>query len=231
MKKFVLETKAALGVAPKTVDRDYDEKAAKVKAIDKAITEYNSAFSRMKSASQSLVTAMESMSKALEVMTTGDDVPAPMKAAATEHKELVKKAQDEYLTEFKKAADDSASLTEVKNLAAECKRLETKRNKVMSEYDTYRDAVSTKEAEYSKKGKDLTGSKHYNEEVAKRDSLKAEFESADKEFKSKFDELESKKLSSYMAAMTAYLAGTWQMMAAIEKEMAAAKAKAAKVKV
>ncbi|KAK7200141.1 hypothetical protein NESM_000064400 [Novymonas esmeraldas] len=231
MKKFVLETKAALGVAPKTVDREFDEAAAKVKAIDHALSDYKSAMERMKSASQALVTAMESVSKAFETMSAGDDVPASIKAVSTDYAEVVKKAHYEYIVDYKKATEDNENVTDLKNLTAECKKLEAKRNKVMSEYDTYRDSVSKKEAEYSKKGKSLTDSKHYNEEVSKRDSLKSDFENADKEFKDKFAELETKKHSSYMAGMSSYLASTSQFIASIEHEMSAVKSKAAAAKV
>lgn len=228
MKKFVMDTKAALGTAPKTEDKDYDQKAANVKGIEKAISDYRSAMEKMKSAASSFASAMEAMSKAFDVLGNADDATDAMKAMAKDYEAAVKKVNDHILVDFKKAIDDHENMSTVKDLASECKKLESSRNKVMAEYDTYRDAVHTKEVEYKKKNKDLSDSKHYHEEVAKRDSLKADFEKADKEFKEKYDELEKAKVSTYSKGMSAYLTSTSQFLDSIEKEMAHASAKADK---
>ncbi|GET88236.1 hypothetical protein, conserved [Leishmania tarentolae] len=231
MKKFMLETKAALGVAPKTVDVDFDEKAASLKTINSTLSDYKSAIERTRSASESLVSAMESMRKVMETMARGDDVPESVKSVVKDYTQLTQKSQSEFLVDFKKTINEGESTADITTLVGKCKRLEAKRNKVMSEYDAYRDSVSKKEETYRKKGKDLSDSKGYNEEVAKRDSLKAEFERIDKEFKEMYAELEKKKLHSYMHAISIYLAGTSQLMASIQKEMESTKKKADTVKV
>lgn len=223
-----MDTKAALGTAPKTEDKDYDAKAANVKGIEKAISDYKSAMSKMKSASQSFASAMEAMSKAFEVLSNGEDSTEAMKNTSKDYAALVKKVNDQFLVDFKKAIDDHESMAVVKDLAAECKKLESKRNSVMAEYDTYRDAVHTKEVEYKKKNKDLSDSKHYQDEVAKRDSLKADFEKADKDFKDKYAELEKEKVNTYRSGMSAYLTSTSHFLDSIEKELAPVAKKAEK---
>lgn len=228
MKKFVMDTKAALGTAPKTEDKDYDAKAATVKGIEKAISDYKSAMSKMKSAAQSFTSAMEAMTKAFEVLGNSEDSTEAMKTTATDYAAVVKKVNDQFLVDFKKAIDDNEGMTVVKDLASECKKLESKRNSVMAEYDTYRDAVHTKEVEYKKKNKDLSDSKHYQDEVAKRDSLKADFEKADKDFKDKYAELEKEKVSTYRGGMAAYLTSTSHFLDSIEKELAPVASKAGK---
>ncbi|KAG5479706.1 hypothetical protein LSCM4_05712 [Leishmania orientalis] len=231
MKKFVLDTKAAFGVAPKTVDWDFDEKSNNVKNIHQTLSIYISALEQMKTASQSLLTAMDNMSKALGTMTAEHGVPEAMRFVAVEYTELVRKGIFEHLVDFKKTIDDDESIAEMMNLAAKCKSLAAKRKKVMSEYDAYRDAVCKKEVQYRKKGKDLSGSKYYDEEVARRDSLRADFEKADNDFKSTYDVLEEKRLSSYMAAISVFLGCTLQLISSIEKEMRAVKRKADTVEV
>lgn len=228
MKKFVMDTKAALGTAPKTEDKDYDAKAANVKGIEKAVSDYKSAMSKMKSASQSFASAMEAMSKAFEVLGNAEDSTEAMKSTVKDYQAVITKVNEQFLVDFKKAIDDHESMTVVKDLAAECKKLESKRNSVMAEYDTYRDAVHTKEVEYKKKNKDLTSSKHYQEDVAKRDSLKADFEKADKEFKDKYAELEKEKVATYKNGMSAYLTSTSQFLTSVEKELSPVASKAAK---
>lgn len=228
MKKFVMDTKAALGTAPKTEDKEFDQKAANVKGVEKAISDYRSAMEKMKSAASSFASAMEAMSKAFDMLSKAEDATDAMKEMAKEYEAASKKVNDNILVDFKKAIDDHENMTAVKDLASECKKLESSRNKVMAEYDTYRDAVHTKEVEYKKKNKDLTDSKHYNEEVAKRDSLKAEFEKADKEFKDKYDELEKAKVATYSTGMSAYLTSTSHFLESIEKELAHAVSKAGK---
>jgi predicted RNase H-like nuclease (RuvC/YqgF family) len=230
MKKFVMDTKAALGTAPKTEDKDFDLKAAQVKGIERAVSDYKSAMEKMKSAATSLATAMEAMSKAFQVLSSGDDATEAMKSMANEYEAAARKVSDRILVDFKKAIDDHENMSAVKDLASECKKLEGTRNKVMAEYDTYREAVSKKEAEYKKKNKDLSDSKYYNEEVSKRDSLKADFEKADKEFKSKYEELEKAKILAFSDGMSAYLASTSQFIESIEKELASAVAKTGKGK-
>ncbi|KAG5480088.1 hypothetical protein CUR178_06140 [Leishmania enriettii] len=226
MKKFVLDTKAALGVAPKTVDWDFDEKSNNVRVIHQTLSNYVSALEQMKTASQNLFTAMDNMSKALGTMTAEHGVPEAMRFLAVEYTEVVRKGTFEHLVDFKKAIDDAECIAEMMNLTAKCKSLAAKRKKVMSEYDAYRDAVCKKEVQYRKKGKDLSISKYYDEEVARRDNLKADFEKADSDFKSMYDVLEEKRLSSYMSAISVFLGCTLQLISSIEKELRVVKRKA-----
>lgn len=227
----MLETKAALGVAPKTVDWDFDEKAGNLKNINHTLSDYRSAVEQTRSASQNLLTAMENMLKVLEAVTRGNDTPEKVRGVVGSFAEVVQKSHCEFLVDFKKALDDDDSVTEITGLAGKCKTLEARRNKVMNEYDAYREAVTKKEAEYRKKGKDLCDSKLYQEEVSRRDSLKADFQKIDKEFKETYADLEKKKLRSYMAALSTYLASTSQLMASIQKEMESTKEKADMIKI
>ena len=228
MKKFMLDTKTVLGTAPKTEDKDYDQKAANVKSIEKAISDYKSAMEKMKSAASSFASAIESMSKAFELFGNGEGASEGMKEMAKEYEAAYKKINDHILVDFKSAIDDHEDMPIAKELASECKKLEGSRNKVMAEYDTYREAVDKKELEYKKKNKDLTDSKHYHDELMKRDSLKADFEKADKEFKDKYAELESKKNAAYSSGMSAYLSNTSKFLDSIEKELGRVLAKADK---
>ncbi|KPA78099.1 hypothetical protein ABB37_06292 [Leptomonas pyrrhocoris] len=227
MKKFMMDTKAALGTAPKTEDKDYDQKAADLKSIQKALSEYKSAMEKMKSAAQSFASAMAAMEKAFETLGKGEDATEEMKKMTKEYEAVSKKVNDQILTDFKKAIGDHEDMKGVKDLAADCKKLESSRNKVMAEYDTYRDSVDKKEQEYKKKNKDLSDSKHYHEEVAKRDSLKQEFEKADKEFKDKHAELEKEKVTAYSSGMSGYLMSTSHFLDSIEKELSHVAPKAA----
>lgn len=222
----MLETKAALGVAPKTVDYDFEEKAGNLKTINHTLSDYKSAVEETRSSSQHLLTAMESMLKVLETMTRGNDIPENVRGVVGDFAQMVQKARCEFLVDFKKMLDDDDSVTEIKSLAGKCKSLEARRSKVMNEYDAYREAVTKKEAEYRKKGKDLCDSKLYEEEASRRDSLKAGFQKIDKEFKDTYAELEKKKLHSYMAALSTYLASTSQLMGSIHKEMESTRRKA-----
>ncbi|AYU78468.1 protein of unknown function - conserved [Leishmania donovani] len=231
MRKFMLETKAALGVAPKTVDWDFEEKAGNLKTINHTLSDYKSAVEQTRSASQNLLTSMESMLKVLETMTRGNDIPDNVRGVVGDFAQMVQKAHCELLVDFKKTLDDDDSVAEIESLAGKCKSLEARRSKVMNEYDAYREAVTKKEAEYRKKGKDLCDSKLYEEEVSRRDSLKAGFQKIDKEFKETYAELEKKKLRSYMAALSTYLASTSQLMGSIHKEMESTKRKADMVKI
>lgn len=231
MKKFMLDTKATLGLAPKTVDKDYDEKAAIVKEVDQALSEYKSAMERMKSAAQTVVTAMEGVCKAFEKLTEGSDVSESMKGISGDYEAAVKKIKDEDLFDFKRSIDGPAAVLDLKSLVDECKKLEDKRSKVMNEYDVYRETVSKKEEEYRKKGKELTDSKHYTDELAKRDALKSQFEEADKDFKTKFGEVEKKKLSTYLGFMSSYLGSTSQFFSAAEKKIVPLKEKAENINI
>ncbi|KPI85148.1 hypothetical protein ABL78_5808 [Leptomonas seymouri] len=220
MKKLVMDAKVALGTAPKTVDPEYDRQATSVRSTDNALLEYKLAVEKMKSAAQSLCSAMESMSKAFDLLSNGGDVTEAMKKTAREYEAVVKKVNNEFLVDFKRALDDHEAMRNVKELTSDCKRLEGNRNKVMTEYDTYRDAVDKKVSEYKKKNKDLSESKHHYEDVAKRDSLKKDFEKADKDFKNKYAELEKKKILAYRSGMSDYLKGTSHFLDSIEKELA-----------
>ncbi|KAG5479324.1 hypothetical protein LSCM1_04580 [Leishmania martiniquensis] len=231
MKRFVLETKAALGSAPKTVDWDFDEKSSKLKAMEEGLSSYVSAREQMRVACQSLLTAMDSMAKALGTMTAAHGIPQSMRAVVTEYTEVVRKGTFVFLVDFKKAIDDDESTAEMLSLAAKCKSLAAKRKKVMNEYDTYREAVGKKEVEYKKKGKNLADSKYYEEEVTRRDSLRAEFEKVDSDFKSKYCEMEVRRLSSYMNAISVYLQCTLQLISSIEKELEVVKRNADMVNV
>ncbi|CAJ1008251.1 hypothetical protein Q4I28_003564 [Leishmania naiffi] len=225
MKKFMLDTRAALGVAPKTIDNDYDEMAASVRAINRTLSEYLSGIENMKSACQNLMMAMEGMSKIFETMTAGNGIPESMKSLAAHYTELTRMAQTELLVDYKKALEDDESITEIRKLLISCKTLETRRNKVRNEYDTYRDAVNRKETVYKRKGKSLSESKVYEGEVSMRDSLKVEYEKADKEFKDKYMEVSAMKASSYKGAMAVYLESFSQLMTSVEKGMEATKKK------
>ncbi|KAI5690421.1 hypothetical protein MNV84_03506 [Leishmania braziliensis] len=225
MKKFMLDTRAALGVAPKTIDYDYDEMSVNVKTISHTLSEYLSEIEHMKSACHNLVMAMEGMSKVFDTMTAGNGIPESMKSLAAHYTKLARTAQTELLVDYKKALDDDESIPEIRRLVTTCKALEARRNKIRSEYDTYRDAVSKKETVYRRRGKSLSESKVYEGEVARRDSLKAEFEKADKEFKVKYMELSAMKASSYKGAIAVYLQSFSQLMTSVEKGMDATKRK------
>lgn len=221
MKKMMLETKSTLGLAPKTVDPAYDQKASALKAIDRAIRDYNDSVDKYERAMQGVVASLDAVSKAFISMGGQANMPDAMKKVSDDFADMQKHVRDTHYPAFKKALDENGvgALKEMKSAIDECKKLEEARNKVMPEYDTYRDAVSKKEAEYAKKGKDISDSKNYTMEVQKRDQLKTEFDDADTKFKAKFDEVEEQSHTAYLKAAKALIAASAEFMNVFEAEM------------
>ncbi|KAG5505643.1 hypothetical protein JKF63_04978 [Porcisia hertigi] len=226
MKKLVLDTKTALGMVPKTVDLDFDAKVAMVKTIEQNLSNYTTCMEGMKLAAESLAKAVRNVSVVLEAMTADDDIPASMKSLAADHTTAAAKISSEYLLDYKKVIDDAERAADIKALVTECKHLGAKRNKIRKEYDNYRDVVNKKEAEYRKKGKDLGDSKHYVDELNKRDALKRDFDATTEEYKRAYDNLSARKVSSYMTALTKYTDCTFQLLSSLEGQMATLNKKA-----
>lgn len=231
MKKFILDVKTAVGTAPKTKDDEYSEMSKRMDEAEFAIRQYSLSVDRMKAAANSMSQAFSDVVKAFTAMTVGSDAPEGMKAVSAACEQAVKRIHDEGLTTYIKALDDEAvsPMKDMRSQIAELRKVEAARNRVMAEYDTYREAVANKEKEYEKKGKSLSESKSYQEEVAKRDELKAKFKEENTKFKEKANAISEERFRAFLKTMRVFSADTAKYFSVAEKSITTVESAAKKV--
>ncbi|EAN85144.1 hypothetical protein C3747_144g95 [Trypanosoma cruzi] len=222
MKKFMLNTKASLGlVGEKTVDEDYNKRSASLKALNEALNEYSTAMDKAKHAMREVMHSLGKASKAFEKLNSGSCIPEPLKDFSEDFKKAIEHLQQYALQEFMNTMETTVIKTghAIRADYEECVRVDQQRQKTVNEYDVYRSAVDKKETEYAKKGKDLKESKTYEEDTKTRDELKADYEASDKLFKSSHDALESNVVSKGRLCMREFFCCTSEFLSALSTEM------------
>jgi hypothetical protein len=127
------------------------------------------------------------------------------------------------LPEYTTAMDSTVlpATNDLKLLYDECDKLESSRNKIMHEYDVYRNEVAKKESEYQRKSKDISTSKSYSTEVTKRDHLEKDFAEADQKFKDTHDHLMQNRAIACSAALYAFVDCSATFMEGVASEFTA----------
>lgn len=221
MKKFQMKVTNVFSPAAKTVDADYDEKHTSIKGVDKAISDYTIAVNRMRDAARGMSSALDNIAKAFEGMTANEDTPESMKNIAKTCSEAAEKIRDNDLADYVKAleAEVVQPVKAIKDKIKELTAVEHERNKVMADYDMFREAVDKKEKEYEKKGKDISGSKNYEEEKNKRDELKGTFETEDKKYKEMAEAVNKERVETFLKSMQELSSGTSTYFTGVEKKI------------
>ncbi|CAC9485305.1 conserved hypothetical protein [Leishmania infantum JPCM5] len=217
----MMKIKTALKLAPSTCDEDYNRRKREMKDLCSAIRSYNTAMEKAKVSVRRLVEALTEASKVFETLCNYPNIPDCTKDCALALVASMNRIEGTAFPEFN-VAMDSTVLTATNGLKAlydECERLECKRNKVMHEYDTYREEVSKKETEYLRKSKSLLKSKYYSTEVARRDELEAAFDSADQKFKDTHDQLMQSRSVTCTDALNAFVSCMSRFMEEISGEL------------
>lgn len=215
-----MKIKTALKLAPSTCDEDYNRRKREMKELSSAIRSYSTAMEKAKVSVRRLVEALTEASKAFESLCNYPSIPDSTKDCALALAASMNRIEDTAFPEFN-VAMDSTVLTATNGLKAlydECERLEGKRNKIMHEYDAYREEVAKKEIEYLRKSKSLLKSKYYSTEVARRNELEAAFESADQKFKDIHNQLTQSRLVTCTDALNAFLSCMSRIMEDISGE-------------
>lgn len=216
----MMKIKTALKLAPSTCDEDYNRRKREMKDLSTAIRNYNTAMEKAKVSSRRLVEALTEASRVFETLCNYPNISDCTKDCALGLVASMNRIEGTTFPEFN-VAMDSTVITATHGLKAlydECERLEGKRNKVMHEYDTYREEVSKKETEYQRKSKSLLKSKYYNTEVARRDELEAAFDSADQKFKDTHDQLMQSRSVASTDALNAFVSCMSRFLQAISEE-------------
>lgn len=210
MRKLVLDVKSTLALAPKTVDRDYEVKHKLMVEIDKAVREYLMATDRMKAAAKSVSQALVSVTAALNALTADVDTSDSVKSVAKTYDDSIRAIRDDDLAAYTKAIDSDCkdAVQNIKDDIAELKKVDQQRQKFMTDFDVYRDLVSSKEKEYKKKGKTLSDSKNYNEDVQKRDYFENLYNAENTKYKVKADAIYAAQLGAYLDALKVFTAKT-----------------------
>lgn len=219
----MLKIKTALKLGPKTKDEDYDRRKKEMKELDSAIHSYKSATEKAKSAMKRVVEAWVDVRKAFEGLSDHVDTPDSTRDCTLALVASVDRIEGSLLPEYVTAMDSNVlpATSELKTLYDECDKLESSRNKIMSEYDVYRNEVSKKEAEYERKSKDISNSKSYSSEVAKRDQLETMFGEADQKFKDTHDHLMQNRAIACSAALLAFVTCSANFMEGVSSEFTA----------
>ncbi|KAH9597769.1 hypothetical protein LSM04_004064 [Trypanosoma melophagium] len=85
------------------------------------------------------------------------------------------------------------SLSLLKADCETCDKIHIERAKAVDLYEYHRDVVEKKEVQYASRGKPLDDSKHYKEEVSKRDSANEEYLLKNTDYNKAYDLLMWKK--------------------------------------
>lgn len=218
MKKFFHDAKATLGLAEKTKDPEYDEIHAAAQTLEEAISSYSLAVRSMEAATRDMGDALAKMSKAFQTLGKTKGGTDQQKAVAHVFLDVSGTLNGHYLPTYK----SSISATFLKPLEddlAKEREKDSSRESKRSEYDTYRESVEKKEAEYAKKGKSLDESKGYKEDVAKRDTAKTAYEKANDDYKSHCRQIFEKQGSIVTDGMKNFINANILLFTNIEKDL------------
>lgn len=203
MKSMVLGAKVALG-SKKDGNPEHERRVESVKNLSSALVAFDRAVTRMKSVAREVVDTYELFTKAYQEFTVGEGVPDPYLNVVKDLERSLATLRSAALVDFTTHVDQNIipPVAALKREQTECKNLENEREKCYNEYAVYKDAVEKKEAEYAKKGKDLTMSKAHAEESDKRDSAKQGVDAADEKYIPMYDSLMQKKFTVAFAAFS-----------------------------
>lgn len=219
----MLKIKTVLKLGPKTKDEEFNRRKKEMKDLGSAIHAYKSATEKAKSSMKRLVEAWADVRKAFEGLSDYPDTPDSTRDCTLALVASVDRIEGSLLPEYTTAMDSNVipATNELKSLYDECDKLESSRSKVMNEYDVYRNEVSKKESEYERKSKDISTSKSYSSEVAKRDQLETEFNEADQKFKDTHDHLMQNRAIACSAALLAFVKCSATFMEGVSSEFTA----------
>lgn len=183
--------RTVLNMAPQTRDEEHERRKRELHQLDEAMHSYTYAMRKTKDSVDELLKSFLSVCKAFDKMTSFVDISQTTKSCTKALRETVDHIESSILSQFNNDMRDRTipAVSNLRNLYNECIRLENERNKIVREYDVYRAEVSKKEIAYEKKSKDLSTSKSYSSDVAKRDDLELRFEVADEKFKESHNSL------------------------------------------
>ncbi|CAD2222910.1 hypothetical protein AGDE_14031 [Angomonas deanei] len=224
MKKFVNNVKSVVGTIDHTKDEEADKLSERLKTVYTIPSDIKSATSSMKSTVDTVVNSLERVAKAYAKVGEEEGAAAESKKLAEEITAAVKKIKDEAACTYKKALEsDEIALKKLHDAVAEVRKLESDRKSKLNKYDVARVTVEQKEKEYEKKGKDISDSKKYEEEVASRDKHKKEYDEVNQSFKEKGEELLKMKDAEYMTSMREWSKTTIAFIKAIDTQLESVK--------
>ncbi|KPI85147.1 hypothetical protein ABL78_5807 [Leptomonas seymouri] len=221
----MLKIKTALKLGPKTKDDEYDRRKREMKELGSAIHSYKAAMESAKLAMKRVVNSWLDVRKAFEGLADHVTIPDCTRDCTSAFVASIDRAEASLLPEYVTAIDSNVipAISDLRSLYEECERLEKSRNKVMHEYDVYRNEVAKKESEYQRKSKDISTSKSYSSDVAKRDALETSFGEADQKFKDTHDYLMQNRVIACSAALCAFAQCSATFMEGVSSEFTALK--------
>lgn len=208
-------TKGALGMVPKTRDEEHHQRMTALSDVEKAIREYVKSLTNMKSAMEAFSKSFSAVTRAIGGLTTADQ----LRPVYTEAHQAQQQCETHFLV-FERDMEDQSLITQLKNQLKELRKAEAERKQCLADYDLLRDAVSTKEDQYLRKGRDLDGSKYYNEDVKKRDDAKVAFDDADAAFIQMYDTFQEVKVSNCLKSFSSSLKSVALYLTAVSREAA-----------
>ncbi|KAL7700941.1 hypothetical protein NQL31_007027 [Lotmaria passim] len=219
----MLKIKTALKLGPKTKDEEYDRRKKEMKDLGSAIHAYKSAMEKAKSSIKRVVETWADVRKVFEGLSDHVNVPDCTRDCTMALLASLDRVEGSLLPEYMTAMDSNVipATNELKSLYDECDKLESSRNKIMHQYDVYRNEVAKKESEYQRKSKDIATSKSYSSEVAKRDQLETDFCQADQKFKDTHDHLMQNRAIACSAALYAFVDCSAKFMEGVASEFTA----------
>ncbi|RNF26923.1 uncharacterized protein Tco025E_00886 [Trypanosoma conorhini] len=194
MDRLKLNTKALLGMATRTVDQDHGMRHTCVKALYQSVLQYEWAMSKFVTALSALSDPLEGVENAYKsVISNEKQVPVfDALKEVTSHLENCRVTVIPDSVETLKA-EVAPSLSSLKTYYDVCERLHNERAKAVDLYDYHRDVVEKKEVHYASKGKLLEDSKHYKEEIIRRDAAHDAYLAKHTEYNKAYDEIMCKK--------------------------------------
>ncbi|KPA78100.1 hypothetical protein ABB37_06293 [Leptomonas pyrrhocoris] len=221
----MLKIKTVLKLGPKTKDEEYDRRKNEMKTLGSAMRAYKSAMERAKSSMKRVVETWADVRKAFDALSDDVNVPDSTRDCTLALTASMDRIEGSLLPEYMTVMDSNVipATSELSSLYDECGKLENSRNKLMHEYDVYRNEVAKKESEYQRKSKDISTSKSYGSEVAKRDRLEADFGEADQKFKDTHAHLMQNRAIACSAALYAFVDCSATFMEGVASEFTALK--------
>lgn len=215
--------RTTLKIAPKTHDEEYDARRKALKDLNSALGSYKSSMEKVKSNVKSAIESLTRIKEVYQKMTESEETPGATRDLVLQFDATVNRITGDLLAQYTQSMDTDVipAVLDMKKLYDECHHLETERNKLMKEYDVYRNEVAKKEAEYAKKNKDLTTSKSYGSDVIKRNDYQAKFEEADTKFKDSHDYLVSNSARTTNRCMVTFFQCSFTFLNSLGEEFKA----------
>ncbi|RNE98706.1 hypothetical protein TraAM80_08672 [Trypanosoma rangeli] len=194
MDRLKLNTKALLGMATRTVDQDHGLRHTCVKVLYHAVLQYETAMSKFATALSALSDSLEGVENGYKSVISNEKNVSVFDAMkeVTGHLENCRVTIIPESIEALKV-DVAPSLSSLKEYCDACERLHSERTRAVDLYDYHRNVVEKKEVNYASKGKLLDDSKHYKEELTKRDAAHDAYLAKHNEYNEAYDEIMCKK--------------------------------------